>query len=150
MLLKSSLQAKPEETDLSTLTIGNRIIWKPSGLNKGRGVYALMDIAEGEVLEQSPVTVIAKAETDFLEEERTGYESMIDQYLLRWQPSVKGQEYCLGHGFLMLYNHHPKPNGYLKYDFDFKTISMCAGRDIKAGEEITFDYDCELWFDVQV
>ncbi len=150
MLLNSNLQTKPEVTpDLAPLTIGNRIVWKPSGLHKGRGVFALVDIMEGEVIEQSPVTIIPKAETDLIDAD-TSLDSVLDQYLLRWQPDVKGQEYCLGHGYLMLYNHHPEPNAYLVHDFDFKTISMTAGRDIKAGEEITFDYDCELWFDVQV
>ena len=48
---------------------------------------------------------------------------------------------------MILYNHHAKPNAYLTYDFELKTISLVAGRDIVAGEEITFDYDVELWFE---
>lgn len=144
-----ALKPQPStEPDLSPLTIGNRIIWKPSGLHKGRGVYALVPFAKGDVIEQSPVTIVPKAETDLFDNGVNGEDSVIDQYLLRWQPHKKGQEYCLGHGFLMLYNHSAKPAAHLEYDFDYKTISMVADRDIAAGEEITFDYDCEIWFDV--
>jgi SET domain-containing protein len=137
---KNSLNVPPE------MTIGNRVAWKITP-QKGRGIFAIAGIAKGEIIEQSPVTIVPKAETDFIDEAKTGMVSVIDMYLLRWKPEVKGQEYCLGHGFLMLYNHHPQPNGDLQYDFDMRTISMVATRDIKVGEEITFDYDCELWFD---
>ena len=123
-------------------------VWKATP-EKGRGVFAAMDIRKGAVIEQSPVTVVPKAETDFLEEEKTGKVSVIDSYLMRWRPDVKGQEYCLGHGFLMLYNHGEKPNSALSYDYEQRTITTTATRDIRAGEEITFDYDCELWFDAK-
>lgn len=136
------------------MTIGNRIAWMSSGPKKGRGIFALIDFKEGDVIETSPVTIISKAETDlFDDEKKTGVESIIDQYLLLWQEDVKGQEYCMGHGFLMLYNHSETPSALQKRDFDMKTISMIANRDIKAGEEITFDYgfeeDEKPWFDVE-
>lgn len=140
--------------DLSPMTIGNRIVWKASGPNKGRGIFALVDIAEGEIIETSPVTIISKAETDLFDnDEKTGITSMIDQYLLLWQEHIKGQEYCMGHGYLMLYNHSETPTAIQKRDFDFKTLSMIAARDIKAGEEITFDYGFDEidkpWFKVE-
>lgn len=150
MQAKPQFKTAPDSTpDISSMTIGNKIAWKQSGLHKGRGVFALVDFAEGDVVEQSPVTIVPKAETDMFDQGMNGDDSIIDQYLLRWRPEIKGQEYCLGHGFLMLYNHSGKANGILTYQFDFKTISMVAARDIRAGEEITFDYDCEIWFPVK-
>ncbi len=152
--LQPQFKTAPVATDLSPMTIGNRIAWKPSGPKMGRGIFALIDIAEGEIIETSPVTVISKAETDLFDKnEQTGIESVIDQYLLLWQEGVKGQEYCMGHGYLMMYNHSENPTAVQKHDFAFKTISMIAARDIKAGEEITFDYGFDEvdkpWFEVE-
>lgn len=151
-------QAKPvpsqDNVDLSPMTIGNRIAWMSSGPKKGRGIFALVDFKEGDTIETSPVTIVSKAETDLFDnDEKTGVTSIIDQYLLLWQEEIKGQEYCMGHGYLMLYNHSETPSAMQKRDFDMKTISMVAARDIKAGEEITFDYGFEEhekpWFDVE-
>lgn len=136
---------KAEDHKPSERMIGGRAVWKLS-TQRGRGVYAAEDFAAGEVIECSPVTVIPKAETDLFDEDFTGKESVIDSYLLRWRPEISGQEYCLGHGYLMLYNHNNNPNAALSHDFENRTISMIAQRHIHAGEEITFDYDVELWF----
>ncbi len=133
---------------------GPAICWRRAG-EKGVGIYAMVDFKAGEVIETSPVTVVPKAETDLFDDEaKTSVVSIIDQYLFVWRgDDVKGEEYCMGHGYLMLYNYSPAANGVIRHDFDQKTISMVAGRDIQAGEEITFDYgfddEFKPWFDVQ-
>jgi len=53
-----------------------------------------------------------------------------DGYLLDWEPEEEGREHCMPLGY---YNQY--------------TISSFALRDIKAGEELTWDYSCEIWFD---
>lgn len=52
----------------------------------------------------------------------------------------------MGGGFLMFYNHGDEPNVEFEDGPEPETISVIALRDIAAGEELTYDYDIELWF----
>jgi SET domain-containing protein len=48
---------------------------------------------------------------------------------------------------LVIYNHSSNPNVELEDGPDPDTMSVIALRDIKAGEELTYDYDTDLWFE---
>jgi SET domain-containing protein len=52
-------------------------------------------------------------------------------------------------GYIMLYNHSAEPNIELESDLNAKTITAMAIKNIKAGEELTWDYGCEIWFDTK-
>lgn len=119
---------------------GAKIGWRETGDERGRGVFALEDIAKGELIEAAPVIVVAAADVP----ESGGAP---DGYLLDWEPDEEGQEHCMPLGYIMLYNHSKNPTLYLENDSEELTISSFAGRDIKAGEELTWDYSCEIWFD---
>ena len=119
---------------------GAKIGWRETGDERGRGVFALQDIAEGEMIEAAPVIVVAaNAVPD------DG--GAPDGYLLDWEPEEEGQEHCMPLGYIMLYNHSQKPTLRLESDYNEYTITSFALRDIKAGEELTWDYSCEIWFD---
>jgi SET domain-containing protein len=109
---------------------------------KGRGVVAAEDIAAGEEIERSPVVVVPAS--DLLERDEPL--TVPDQYLLYWSDD-EGAELAMGGGLLMFYNHSEEPN----VEFDDgpfpETMSVYAIRDIKAGEELVYDYGCDLWFD---
>ncbi|HPD83230.1 MAG: SET domain-containing protein-lysine N-methyltransferase [Alphaproteobacteria bacterium] len=120
--------------------LGAKIGWRDSGSEKGRGVYAMEDIPQGTCIEVAPVIVVAKADVP-----DSG--GAPDGYLLDWEPEEEGQEHCMPLGYIMLYNHSRDANIYLENDHEEMTISSFAARDIRAGEELTWDYACEIWFD---
>jgi SET domain-containing protein len=132
------LEIVPSVPALSIL--GAKIGWRDSGGEKGRGVFALEDIAKGTCLEVAPVVLVAEADVP----ESGGAP---DGYLLDWEPEEKGREHCMPLGYIMLYNHSREANIYLENDHAEMTISSFAACDIKAGEELTWDYNCEIWFD---
>lgn len=119
---------------------GSKIGWRDTGTEKGRGVFARQDIAKGEVIEIAPVIIVA-------EKDVPDDGGAPDGYLLDWEPEEKGQEHCMPLGYIMLYNHSKNENLYLENNYDAMTITSFAARDIKAGEELLWDYDCEIWFD---
>jgi SET domain-containing protein len=57
-----------------------------------------------------------------------------------------------GHG--EFFNHSYTPNARYKHDYDHKTIVFSTIKDIKKGDEITVNYNCQpidqspLWFTV--
>ena len=116
------------------------IAWRVISEEKGRGVFALRNIARNDVIEVSPVITVSKKNV-----KENGQAP--DGYLLQWDEDTKGEEYCMPLGYVMLYNHSDKPTLVLENDMQNYTITARALRDIKAGEELTWDYACELWFD---
>ncbi|MEM9468820.1 MAG: SET domain-containing protein-lysine N-methyltransferase [Pseudomonadota bacterium] len=120
--------------------MGAQIGWMETGNEKGRGVFALKDIAEGAVIEVAPSIPVAAEDVP----ESGGAP---DGYLLDWEPEEKGLEHCMPLGYIMLYNHSKEANIRLESDTGEMTITVFALRDIKAGEELTWDYSCDIWFD---
>lgn len=119
--------------------LGAKIGWRDSSAEKGRGVYALEDIAKDTPIETAPVIVVAASAVP----EDGGAP---DGYLLDWDPDEEGEEHCMPLGYIMLYNHSKNPTLYLENDYEEMTITSFAARDIKAGEELTWDYNCDIWF----
>lgn len=106
---------------------------------KMRGVFARRFIHKGEIIERAPVVPMAK---DNLPEDGPP-----DGYVLEWRDDVPGEEYALVLGYIMLYNHGEDPNTHLESDFANGIVEVTALRDIQPGEELTWNYNCELWFD---
>ncbi len=122
-------------------TIPGAIIgWRQISEEKGRGVFALRDIAKGAVVEISPVIPVSKSNVV-----ESG--DAPDGYLLEWDGNFEDEEFCMPLGYVMMYNHSDKPNIHLDQDFDAYTMTVTALRDIKVGEELCWDYNCEIWFD---
>lgn len=131
----NNLPANAQETIL-----GAHIAWRKISDDKGRGVFALRDIKKGEVIEVSPVITVSK---DNVKENGEAP----DGYLLQWDEDSEGQEFCMPLGYVMLYNHSPKPTLEMENDMENYVITVKAARNIKRGEELTWNYSCELWFD---
>ncbi len=119
---------------------GANIGWRDMGNNKGRGVFALDNIAKGTLIETAPVIIIAAKDVP-------DDGGAPDGYLLDWNPEEEGAEHCMPLGYIMLYNHSRNPTLYLENDSEDMTITSFALRDIKKGEELTWDYACDIWFD---
>lgn len=127
--------ANREETIL-----GAQIAWRKISDEKGRGVFATRDIKKGEIIEVAPVVVVAKGNISENGEAPDGY-------LLEWDMDTKGEEYAMPLGYVMLYNHGKSPTIEIESDMEEYTMTVKASRNIKAGEELTWNYACDLWFD---
>lgn len=120
--------------------LGADIAWHKISDEKGRGVFAMRDIRKGEIIEVSPVVPVAKGNIA-----ENG--DAPDGYLLQWDADTPGEEYAMPLGYVMLYNHSPEPTIHIEADMGEYTMTVKAFRDIKMGEELTWNYACDLWFD---
>lgn len=120
--------------------LGAKIGWRDAGGDKGRGVFALIDIKEGEIIEVAPVIPVSKAAVP-----EDG--SAPDGYLLDWDEEDDDEAHCMPLGYIMLYNHSKNANMALEADMEDYTMTAKAIRDIKKGEELTWNYSCDIWFD---
>jgi hypothetical protein len=110
---------------------------------KGRGVFARHPFAAGSLLLLCPTIELTPA--DCAEVDRTA--ALHKHYFTH--PEIDGGG-LLALGLLTLANHSPDPNA----DWDYRAdaglgwvIGLTALRDLAAGEEVTIDYNCALWFD---
>jgi SET domain-containing protein len=94
---------------------------------KGRGVFARRDIKKGTTIESVPLIV-------FDNDECQG--AKMATYVFEW--TKKTSAIALGYG--SIYNHSFEPNARY-YDGRNETKDFVAIRDIKAGEEITVNYN---------
>lgn len=114
---------------------------------KGRGVFALRDFKEGEVIENCPVLTFTPKERKHLEKTPLNY------YIYPWR-STRGAALVLGYG--SIYNHSYSPNADWKQNFKTNSMVFGATKSIKKGEEITVNYNGEPddntpidWFSVK-
>lgn len=140
----ASPQTYVPSTDFTPGLIGVTII-----PGKGRAVIALRDIPAGTVLENTPVVVIDQQQLVRPGEPRN---PLLD-YAFWWgeltDDPLPAHYAIVKAGLLALANHDPDGNSTIDQNRPQETIIWSAIRDIRAGEEITFDYDCDLWFDPQ-
>lgn len=113
----------------------------------GRGVFTSADISEGSIIEVSPAIVMPKADREYLD--KTG---LYDYYFI-WGKDDHQCAIVLGYG--SMYNHAYEPNAEYSADYEANTLDFFALRNIKAGEEITVNYNGnpeehdKLWFKVK-
>jgi len=119
---------------------GAIIGWHDMGEPKGRGVFARQNIAKDQLIEIAPVIPVAASAIP----DEGGAP---DGYVLDWDTETEGMEHCMPLGYIMLYNHSKIPNIRLENDMEAMTITAFAARDIQAGEELCWDYNCEIWFE---
>ncbi len=113
---------------------------------KGRGVFALKNFKEGEIIEKCPVINVTPTERKHCEK------TILANYIYPWRSTLSGS-IVLGYG--SLYNHSFNPNADWKQNFKNESMVYRALRDIKRGEEITVNYNGEPddktlidWFEV--
>lgn len=112
----------------------------------GRGVFAVVDIAEGELIERCPTVPLGFRS-------RYHLDPQIYRYLYA-QPPCPCLE-CKNHGFVlhmilgygMMYNHRDVTNTEWQFDYSKLMADLIAIRDIKAGEEIFVDYGNKYFLD---
>ncbi len=105
---------------------------------KGRGIFVTRDLPEGAIVEVSPVAIVPH-EHGF---PKSVEPTVLHHYLLYWTEEAD----AIGFGYLMLYNHAEHPTASFTTDYDSHCKIVRTRRAVKAGEELTIDYDMPLWF----
>lgn len=101
---------------------------------KGRGVFTDTVITEGSLIEACPVIIIEN-DTDRL----LVKDSVLGDYLFLWQQQPP--QHALALGFGSLYNHSRNSNAEYEMNHETRRVNIYCVRDIKAGEEITINYN---------
>ena len=100
---------------------------------RGRGVFALQDFREGDVVEVCPTVLLDDADVDGL---------LRDYVYDARQPG----KVLLVLGYGMLYNHSARPNLHHRTAGRL-LVEFVALRDIDEGEELTHAYGPAYWAD---
>lgn len=101
---------------------------------RGRGLFILRDLPEGCEVIRGYVSLIEREHFD---------NNPIGNFPLAWDDT----HHALVWSAISLINHSDAPNVRVERDEQHLLIRMVATRDIKKGEEITYDYKCPLWFE---
>tara|TARA_Y100000004_G_C8883958_1_gene398855 strand:+ start:53 stop:433 length:381 start_codon:yes stop_codon:yes gene_type:complete len=98
---------------------------------RGWGVFTSEDIKKGEIVEECiiPYDVLPIGST------------AMQNYRYVWPNRKHYTAYCIALGFGCIYNHNEKnPNVDWDLDSEERVMTFTAIRDIKAGDELMFDY----------
>jgi SET domain-containing protein len=115
--------------------------------DRGRGVVALKDLARGELVERSPVLIIPNSDRKRCDE------TIIFTYVFMWEHDTCEEDLyrhegraAIALGYTSLLSHSARPNCTFHRHIDELYIDVFADRNIRAGEELTIDYQMTLWF----
>ena len=108
---------------------------------KGRGIFAEAPIAAGTVIEAAPVIVVPATECPLLDR------TILHDYYFHWDGDPDGEgRGAVALGLVALCNHSRRPRARVRRNFAQGTLDLVALQTILAGEEVTIDYNCPLWF----
>ena len=105
-------------------------------------MFARRPIASGTLIEAAPVIVLPVSECRLLDR------TIIHNYYFHWDGDPDGEgRGALGLGLVSLCNHSRRPRARVDRNFARLTLDLVAIAAIAAGEEVTIDYGCQLWFE---
>ncbi|HZS84579.1 MAG TPA: SET domain-containing protein-lysine N-methyltransferase [Stellaceae bacterium] len=111
---------------------------------KGRCLVATEPIARGELIEAAPVIILTAADCAVLDR------TTLAQYYFHWDGDADADgRGAIALGYVGLCNHSARPRAEARRNFRDATIDLVALDEIAAGEEVTIDYNCPLWFEVR-
>lgn len=115
-------------------------------LNKGKGVFTKEKIAANTIIEESPVIVMSAEDRKLLDK------TLLRDYIFEW--GINKDKCCMALGYVPIYNHSYKSNCEYFMDFEEEIIQVKTIIEIKAGEELTINYNGDfnnvkkVWFEV--
>src|SRR5712691_9996205 len=111
---------------------------------KGRGVFATAPIAPGTLIEAAPVIIVPAAQCVLLDK------TILHDYYFHWDGDPDGEgSGAVALGLVALCNHSRRPRARVRRNFAQTTLDLVALVPIAAGDEVTIDYNCPLWFKAQ-
>jgi SET domain-containing protein len=115
---------------------------------RGRGIVALEDIEPGRLIERSPVLIIPSEDRHAIDK------TVVFTYVFMWEHHTVEEDLykhtgrsAIALGLTSLLSHSFQPNCNFVRHIDELFIDVFAKRHIRAGEELTIDYQMTLWFD---
>jgi uncharacterized protein len=117
---------------LSSYTRGNLIVRVVPG--KGRCVFAAKDIAKGSLVLADPVIFVPGDESEYTDQ------TVVGRYVFQWNDE---DDLCVVLGLGSLINHGLPENVSLVSNYEQMTMEFHALIDIKAGDELVYDYGHE-------
>jgi uncharacterized protein len=123
---------------------------------KGRGVFAAAPIAAGTLIEAAPVILVPAAQCPLIDQ------TILHDYYFDWDgdpdgapnsafggsPGGEGRG-AVALGLVALCNHSRRPRARVRRNVAQCTLDLVALVPIAAGDEVTIDYNCPLWFEAQ-
>lgn len=101
---------------------------------KGRCVFARRDIAKGSLVLADPVIFVPGDESEYTDQ------TVVGRYVFQWNEE---DDLCVVLGLGSLINHGLPENVSLVSNYEQMTMEFYALTDIKAGEELVYDYGHE-------
>ncbi len=112
---------------------------------KGRGVFTSENISADTIIEVSPVIVMDDKDRKLLDQ------TLLHDYIFEWGDNTR--QCCMALGYVSVYNHSYNSNCEYEMDYKKQIITVKAVRFIKAGEELTINYNGDwdnkkkVWFE---
>jgi SET domain-containing protein len=134
-------------TEITLMMLIAPYIYVGSAGLKGRGIFTSEPIADGTIVEISPVIVMSNEDRAFLDQ------TLLHDYIFEWGDKTK--QCCMALGYVALYNHKFQSNCEYEMDYAQQVITIKTKRDIKAGEELYINYNGDwnnekpVWFDTE-
>ncbi len=111
---------------------------------KGRGVFACAPLAAGALIEMAPVIIVPAAQCALLDK------TILHDYYFRWDGAPDGEGTgAVALGLVALCNHSRRPRARVRRNYARETLDLVALTPIAAGDEVTIDYNCALWFEAE-
>jgi uncharacterized protein len=131
---------------LNTLSYISESIFVADSAEKGRGVFTNTDLKKNTVIEIAPVIVMSKKDRTHIDQ------TLLHDYIFEW--GNQRNQCCMALGYVPLYNHSYRSNCEYEMNFKKQIITIKTIKTIKAGEELTINYNGDwnnpkpVWFDV--
>jgi SET domain-containing protein len=111
---------------------------------KGRGIFACRPIAAGTLIEAAPIIIIPAGQCPLIER------TTLHDYYFHWDGNPDGGgRGAVALGLVTLCNHSRRPNARVRRNLSQDTLDLIATAPVAAGDEVTIDYNCPLWFEPQ-
>jgi len=111
---------------------------------KGRGVFAYQPIPAGTLIEAAPVIIVPAEQCALLDR------TILHDYYFQWDDNLsRTGRGAVALGLVVLCNHSRRPNARARRNPARETLDLLATAPIAAGDEVTIDYHCPLWFEPQ-
>jgi hypothetical protein len=108
-------------------------------------LFATTDIAPETLIERACSVVVDAHQTDDL----SAMQPLGDFYFRHPEDAEKG---LLALGLMSLVNHADQPNAHIRWHHDEElgwVADLVSVQSIRSGQEITYRYKCELWFEAR-
>ena len=111
----------------------NNMVFLKQITGKGRGVMAAIDLAAHTLIETAPVIVMEAKDRQLLDQ------TLLHDYIFEWGETKT--QCCMALGLVPMYNHSNESNCEYFMNYEDETIDVKTMQDVKAGEELTINYN---------